>query len=239
MTARSDNADDRAARGGSSDAGPHIRRHAGGGREARARETEERMTDEERLSLLVSVTGTNPGNPARDARIPEDVPMSAGYVPGVPRLGVPALLMSDASLGVTNPGYREGDTATALPAGLAAGASFNAALRAHRSATRRVATGDRDRRPAPPGALRRRRRADGASPAGRTASRWARPPTISCSPRGAVERAPVRKLGSPDRGRGHLRRGCHAAPPVLPGTDGRRGRRRGEPGAVRRCVTAR
>ena len=31
-----------------------------------------------------------------------------------PRLGVPALLMSDASLGVTNPGYREGDTATAL-----------------------------------------------------------------------------------------------------------------------------
>ena len=32
--------------------------------------------------------------------------MSAGYVPGVPRLGVPALLMSDASLGVTNPGYR-------------------------------------------------------------------------------------------------------------------------------------
>ena len=54
--------------------------------------------------------------------------MSAGYVPGVPRLGVPALLMSDASLGVTNPGYREGDTATALPAGIALGASFNPAL---------------------------------------------------------------------------------------------------------------
>ena len=54
--------------------------------------------------------------------------MSAGYVPGVPRLGVPPLLMSDASLGVTNPGYREGDTATALPAGIALGASFNPAL---------------------------------------------------------------------------------------------------------------
>ena len=54
--------------------------------------------------------------------------MSAGYVPGVPRLGVPALQMSDASLGLTNPGYRPGDTATALPAGIALGASFNPAL---------------------------------------------------------------------------------------------------------------
>ena len=58
--------------------------------------------------------------------------MSAGYVPGVPRLGVPALLMSDASLGVTNPGYREGDTATALPAGLALAATFNPVM-AHQS----------------------------------------------------------------------------------------------------------
>jgi hypothetical protein len=32
--------------------------------------------------------------------------MSAGHTPGVPRLGVPALLISDASLGITNPGYR-------------------------------------------------------------------------------------------------------------------------------------
>ncbi len=86
------------------------------------------MTDDERFSLLASVMGANPAIPERDPRIPPDVPMSAGYVPGVPRLGVPALLMSDASLGVTNQGYREGDTATALPAGLALGASFNPAL---------------------------------------------------------------------------------------------------------------
>ena len=86
------------------------------------------MTDDERFSVLVSVMGANSINPARDERIPDDVPMSAGYVPGIPRLGVPALLMSDASLGVTNPGYRPGDTATALPAGLALGASFNPAL---------------------------------------------------------------------------------------------------------------
>ncbi|MGH3578284.1 MAG: glycosyl hydrolase, partial [Mycobacterium sp.] len=75
------------------------------------------MTDEERFSLLVSVMGANELLPVRDARIPPDIPMCAGYVPGVPRLSVPALLMSDASLGITNPGYRPGDTATALPAG--------------------------------------------------------------------------------------------------------------------------
>src|SRR3954471_1009553 len=86
------------------------------------------MTDEERFSLLVSFMGTNDVVGERDERIPEDVPMSAGYVPGVERLGVPALLMSDASLGVTNPGYRPGDTATALPAGIALGATFNPAL---------------------------------------------------------------------------------------------------------------
>jgi beta-glucosidase len=94
----------------------------------RARATEAQMTDDERFSLLVSIMGVNPAFPARDERIPQDVPMSAGYVPGVPRLGVPALLMSDASLGVTNPGYRPGDTATALPAGIALGASFNPSL---------------------------------------------------------------------------------------------------------------
>jgi beta-glucosidase len=94
----------------------------------RARETEARMTDEERFSLLVSVMGTNDVVQERDERIPADVPMSAGYVPGIERLGVPPLLMSDASLGVTNPGYRPGDTATALPAGIALGASFDPAL---------------------------------------------------------------------------------------------------------------
>jgi beta-glucosidase len=94
----------------------------------RARETEAQMTDEERFSLLVSFMGTNDVVGDHDERIPPGVPMSAGYVPGVERLGVPPLLMSDASLGVTNPGYRPGDTATALPAGIALGASFNPAL---------------------------------------------------------------------------------------------------------------
>ncbi|MEE2853264.1 MAG: glycoside hydrolase family 3 C-terminal domain-containing protein [Actinomycetota bacterium] len=86
------------------------------------------MTDDERFGLLVSVLGAGEMWPVRDERIPADTPMSAGYVPGIPRLGVSALLMSDAGLGITNPGFRPGDTATALPAGLALAASFNPSL---------------------------------------------------------------------------------------------------------------
>ncbi|OOK71397.1 glycosyl hydrolase family 3 C-terminal domain protein [Mycobacterium kansasii] len=86
------------------------------------------MTDDERFALLVGVMGAGDWWPLRDERIPPDVSMSAGYVPGIPRLGVPALRMSDAGLGVTNPGYRPGDSATALPAGLALAAGFDPAL---------------------------------------------------------------------------------------------------------------
>jgi beta-glucosidase len=96
--------------------------------DVRAREIEAQLTDDERFSLLVGVMGAGELWPLRDERIPPGVPMSAGYVPGIPRLGVPALLMTDAGLGVTNPGYRPGDTATALPAGLALAASFNPPL---------------------------------------------------------------------------------------------------------------
>src|SRR5215813_4974907 len=66
----------------------------------------------------------------RDKRIPETVTnMSAGYTPGIARLGVPALQSSDASMGVTNPGYRPGDKgATAFPASIVVGSSFNPSL---------------------------------------------------------------------------------------------------------------
>jgi beta-glucosidase len=97
----------------------------------RAAEIEAQMTDDERFSLIIGVMGQLPAFlPERDGRIPEGTKMSAAYTPGVPRLGVPALQMSDASMGVTNPGYanREGDTATAMPACIALGASFNPAL---------------------------------------------------------------------------------------------------------------
>ncbi len=98
--------------------------------DTRAAETEKKMTDDERFSLLISIMGSVKAiGVARDNRIPENTPMSAGYTPGIPRLGVPAILASDASMGVTNPGYRPDDKgATAFPASIAAGSSFNPAL---------------------------------------------------------------------------------------------------------------
>ena len=63
--------------------------------------------------------GANFVAPSRDPRWPDGVPMSAGYTPGVPRLGIPALCSSDASLGIANPGYRPDDKgATVLLASL-------------------------------------------------------------------------------------------------------------------------
>jgi beta-glucosidase len=60
--------------------------------DVRAREVEEQMTDDERFALVVSVVGENPVIPlARHERIPAGTPMSSGYTPGVPRLGIPAL----------------------------------------------------------------------------------------------------------------------------------------------------
>jgi beta-glucosidase len=96
----------------------------------RARATEAQMTDDERFSLIISLIGAVPAiGVSRDKRIPEGVNMSAGYTAGVPRLGVPALQSSDASMGVTNPGYRPDDKgATAFPASIAIGASFNPSL---------------------------------------------------------------------------------------------------------------
>ena len=54
---------------------------------------------------------------------------SAGYVPGVPRLGIPALQESDASLGVANPFFvRPHDGATPLPSGLSTASTWNPEL---------------------------------------------------------------------------------------------------------------
>jgi beta-glucosidase len=98
--------------------------------DVRARETEQKMTDDERFSLIISLSGaTRFFGGVRDKRYPEDAPLTAGYTPGVPRLGVPALLSSDASMGVTNPGFRPDDKgATAMPASILIGASFNPQL---------------------------------------------------------------------------------------------------------------
>jgi beta-glucosidase len=84
------------------------------------------MTPDEKFQLLHTlfpprVLGT-PGAPA-------DMIPSAGYSAPIPRLGIPSLRESDATLGVANQvEQRKGDTATALPSSLATAASFDPAL---------------------------------------------------------------------------------------------------------------
>ena len=95
--------------------------------DTKARSVEAQMTDEERFTLLhgimaLPLKGNTPASELGGI-------YSAGYIAGVPRLGIPALHETDASLGVTNPfGARGNDFATALPAGLALAASFNPEL---------------------------------------------------------------------------------------------------------------
>lgn len=104
--------------------------------EARADEwaarIEAQMTDDERFGMLHGFMPLPVGvyaKPEDRAKWPADTVLGAGYVAGVPRLGVPSLRETDASLGVTNPfSIRPGDTPTALPSTLALGASFNLEL---------------------------------------------------------------------------------------------------------------
>jgi beta-glucosidase len=94
--------------------------------EQRARSLVAAMTLDEKLQL---VHGLFPPKAIGQPGAPADIIPSAGHVPGIPRLGIPALRESDASLGVANlVEQRPGDVATALPAGLATAASFDPAL---------------------------------------------------------------------------------------------------------------
>lgn len=89
--------------------------------DARAETLVQQMTREEKIRL---VHGNYP-NQMKER--PEGVPMSAGYVPGVPRLNIPAQRMTDASLGVAA-AHQPEHAATALPSGLALAATFNPTL---------------------------------------------------------------------------------------------------------------
>jgi beta-glucosidase len=82
------------------------------------------LTPAEKRSLLVGTFAVN--LPQAGFHKPAGAVGSAGYVPGIPRLGIPALQETDSTLGIANPfNVRPGDTAVALPAGLATAASFN------------------------------------------------------------------------------------------------------------------
>jgi beta-glucosidase len=107
------------------------------GPDARAKAMVDAMTLDERIGLLRTQAGF--GLLSLGVPLPPSVPESmrkstppgalgsAGYVPAIERVGMPAQQMSDASLGVGNLGgfLRRGDEATSLPATLALAATFD------------------------------------------------------------------------------------------------------------------
>jgi beta-glucosidase len=93
---------------------------------ARAAATEAAMTDDERTVLT---SGMMPLPLIPGVKMPAEAVPGAGYVAGIPRLGVPALTETDASLGVSYVfGLRGTEGATPLPSGTAMGSTWNPAL---------------------------------------------------------------------------------------------------------------
>ena len=86
------------------------------------------MTETEKLTLLEGYFATD--FPAtKFTAPPEGREGSAGYVPGIPRLGIPPQWESDAGLGVASQGLAKVKRpATALPSGPATAATFDPAL---------------------------------------------------------------------------------------------------------------
>jgi beta-glucosidase len=88
----------------------------------RAAEIVSRMTADEKMILPKGAIAV----PIMGLKLPEGAVTGAGFVDGVPRLGVPHLTETDASLGVAYVmGFRGDDGATALPSGMAMGATWN------------------------------------------------------------------------------------------------------------------
>lgn len=85
----------------------------------------DQMAEQEKLSLVHGMIAA----PWDDKPKPGGSIGSAGYVPGIPRVGIPALQETDGELGVANPGdVRPGDTATAMPSDLALASTWDSAL---------------------------------------------------------------------------------------------------------------
>jgi beta-glucosidase len=90
--------------------------------DARATLLEAQMTQAEKLGLVVGEPGVRVGV----HQPPPQAMGSAGYVPGVQRLGVPALQESDAGMGVSwAHGVRPHRFTTGLPSGLAVAATWD------------------------------------------------------------------------------------------------------------------
>ena len=92
------------------------------------------MTPDEKLVLVKGYFGADfgglPGSDAEPYQAPPEAREgSAGYVPGIPRLGIPPQWETDAGIGVATQGSAEVKRArTALPSGLATAATWDPAL---------------------------------------------------------------------------------------------------------------
>jgi len=84
------------------------------------------MTQQEKLQLVFSYFGTDKPENGGFKAPPEARYGSAGYVPGIPRLGIPPQWETDAGIGVATQGSDpDPRLRTALPSGLATAATWN------------------------------------------------------------------------------------------------------------------
>ena len=96
--------------------------------DARAAALVAKMTRDEKLILVYGYFSTDFPSKKFTAP-PEGRPGSAGYIPGIPRLGIPPQWQTDAGIGVaTQGGAVKKRERTALPSGLATTATWNPAL---------------------------------------------------------------------------------------------------------------
>ena len=85
------------------------------------------MTQDEKLTLVFGYFGAD--MKPKYERIEDSLPGSAGYVKGIPRLGIPAQWETDAGIGVATQGSaKEFRERTALPSGMATTATWNPEL---------------------------------------------------------------------------------------------------------------
>lgn len=93
--------------------------------DARADAALKQLTPEEKIRLI---HGPMPSL-LPSAKRPTGVPIGAGIIMGVPRLGIPDLTETDASLGVSNLNdLRKGDVSTALPSGISLASTWDPSI---------------------------------------------------------------------------------------------------------------
>ncbi|MDE2042300.1 MAG: glycoside hydrolase family 3 C-terminal domain-containing protein, partial [Alphaproteobacteria bacterium] len=96
---------------------------------SRAAATVAKMTTDEQTILTHGIMPMALGDfGSGGPKFPDDAVPGAGYIYGIPRLNVPSLRETDASLGVAYIGGLRKDGATALPSGMAMASTWNPAL---------------------------------------------------------------------------------------------------------------